>query len=305
MKARLLPFLLLALSTIALGEVAKPPVQTPGSNTGTTQVQSIEKGQRIFTCGHSFHAFWITPILTDMAEGAGIKGQEIVGVSKIGGSRVIQHWNVPDDKNQAKKALREGKVDVLTLSPMHTPDDGIDKFVQLGIEHNPDIRVTLQEFWIPWDKNEWPFKGDMKAVDPNASTIAYLREIHEPYFKTFDEYTIALNKKLGKQTVFIVPVGQAVLALREKIVAGQVPGLEKQSDLFSDKLGHPRPPLQALAAYCHFAVIYRRSPIGLPMPAVLANAKQPKWDDKLNRLLQELAWDAVIHHPLSGVSERQ
>ena len=112
---------------------------------------------------------------------------------------------------------------------------------------------------------------------------------------------MALNKKLGKQVVFVVPSGQAVLALREKIAAGEAPGLVKQSDLFSDKLGHPRPPLQALAAYCQFAVIYRTNPVGLPLPNVLSEAKKPEWDSKLNRLLQELAWDAVTHHPLSGV----
>jgi len=118
-----------------------------------------------------------------------------------------------------------------------------------------------------------------------------------------DEYVEGLNKKFGKQALYVVPVGQAVLALREKIIAGQVPGLPKQSDLFTDKLGHPQPPLQAMAAYCHFAVIYRRSPVGLPMPAVLSKANKPQWDEKLNRLLQELAWDAVTRHPLSGVSQ--
>ena len=60
--------------------------------------------------------------------------------------------------------------------------------------------------------------------------------------------------------------------------------------------------MRALAAYCHFAVIYRINPVGLPLPAVLATAKNPQWDEKLNRLLQELAWDAVTQHPLSGVS---
>jgi hypothetical protein len=78
--------------------------------------------------------------------------------------------------------------------------------------------------------------------------------------------------------------------------SGEAPGLAKQSELFSDKLGHPQPPIQALAAYCQFAVIYRMNPVGLPRPDVL----KPKYE-KLNRLLQELAWDAVTHHPLSGV----
>ncbi len=260
----------------------------------------ITQGQRVFTCGHSFH-YWIPPILTNMAQGAGIRGHEALGLSAIGGSRVIQHWDVPDDKNQAKKALRAGKVDVLTLSPMHQPDDGIEKFAALALEHNPQVRVTIQEFWIPWDKFEWPFKGQPDAVNFDAAKIAELRKVHAPYFQAFDDYVRALNKKLGKQVVFVVPTGQAVLALREKIVAGQAPGLSKQAELFSDKLGHPRPPLQALAAYCHFAVIYRTNPVGLPLPDILANAHKPEWDGKLNRLLQELAWDAVTHHPLSGV----
>jgi len=57
--------------------------------------------------------------------------------------------------------------------------------------------------------------------------------------------------------------------------------------------------LRFLSAYCHFAVIYRRSPIGLPLPSVLGS--NPAWGDALNRLLQQLAWDAVTRHPLSGV----
>jgi len=94
-------------------------------------------------------------------------------------------------------------------------------------------------------------------------------------------------------------VGQAVVALREKIVAGECPGIKQQAELFRDHWGHPTAPVQVLAAYCHFAVIYRRSPVGLPLPA--AFAKNPAWEDKLNGMLQELAWDAVTKHPMSGV----
>ena len=85
----------------------------------------ITKGQRVFTCGHSFHV-WVPGILADLAKKAGIEGHTQVGLSSIGGSRVIQHWNVPDEKNKAKEALKAGKVDVLTLSPIFLPDDGIE-----------------------------------------------------------------------------------------------------------------------------------------------------------------------------------
>ncbi len=106
--------------------------------------------------------------------------------------------------------------------------------------------------------------------------------------------------------VFVVPVGQAVLALREKVIAGQAPGLKVQEDLFRDEPGHPKPPLQVLETYCYYAAIYRKSPVGLPVPSTLAASGIPADQvGPLNRLLQELAWDAVIHHPLSGVKPGQ
>jgi hypothetical protein len=259
----------------------------------------VEKGQRVFTCGHSFHVF-VPSILADMAKGAGLEDHKIAGLSSIGGSRVIQHWDVADEKNKAKKALRDGKVDVLTLSPIHLPDAGIEHFAKLALKHNPKVRVTVQEFWLPFDLHDGHTRRP-KKVDHDAPTAAQLKKEHERYFRSMDEHVRNLNKKLGREVLLVVPVGQAVIALREKIIAGKAPGLKKQSDLFTDAIGHARPPLKALAAYCHFAVIYRRTPVGLPVPAVLKKAKKPEWGEKLNRLLQELAWDAVTHHPLGGL----
>jgi len=258
------------------------------------------KGQRVFSCGHSFHVF-VPSILDGMAKAAGIKDHEQLGLSAIGGSRVIQHWDVPDAKNKAKEVLRSGKVDVLTLSPIHLPDEGIEKFAALALEHNPNAWITVQEFWLPFDIYDTTFKERPPKVDHNAPTGAELRKLHEPYFQGMDDCVRALNKKFGKDALFVAPVGQAVIALREKIIAGQAPGLKTQEDLFTDAIGHAKPPLQALVAYCHFAVVYRRSPVGLPLPAMLAKAGNPDENDKLNRLLQELAWEAVTHHPLSGV----
>lgn len=264
------------------------------------KTESVAVGQRVFSAGHSFHVF-VPRILDDMAKSADIKDHVFAGLSAIGGSRVIQHWNVPEEKNKGKQALRTGKVDVLTLSPIHLPDEGIENFVELAVEHNPNVLVTVQEFWLPFDIYDTTFKQRPKKVDHNAPSGKELRALHAPYFKSMDEHVVKLNKEYGKPVVSVVPVGQAIIALREKIIAGQAFGLKQQEDLFSDAIGHAKPPLQTLVAYCHFAVIYKRSPVGLPIPAVLKKANNPAWDAKLNRLLQELAWDAVTQHPLSGV----
>jgi hypothetical protein len=314
--------LVLALAAMGIAADLSQAQSRPAATT-TAPAAGMPAGLRIFTVGHSFHANWLPAWLADVAKSAGVAGHEQIGASMIGGSRVIQHWNLPDDKNQAKTALKTGKVDVLTLSPMLSPDEGIVNFVKLALENNPNTRITVQEFWLPFDRldcfgeksygdlartlRNWadpvadsndPNKARYETLHFDVPTAEQIHKLHAPYFKAMDEYVTKLNKDLGKQSVFVVPVGQAVNALREKIIAGAAPGIAKQSELFSDKLGHPKAAIQALSAYCHFAVIYGRSPVGLPMPSLLAKAKA---DEKLNRLLQELAWDAVTHHPLSGV----
>jgi hypothetical protein len=44
--------------------------------------------------------------------------------------------------------------------------------------------------------------------------------------------------------------------------------------------------------------------VGLPVPAVLAKGQNDQ-TEKLNRLLQELAWQAAMEHPLSGLKAQK
>src|SRR4051794_32082116 len=261
----------------------------------------ITEGLRVFTCGHSFHV-WVARMIADLAEKAGIKNHRVAGISSIGGSRVIQHWDVADDKNAAKKALAAGEVDCLTLSPIWLPDEGIENFARLAIEHNPNIRITVQEFWLPNDTFNpvYPLET-RKKVDHNAATIPELKKQNDLYRDSIETHIRDINQRLKTTALVVVPVGKATIALREKIIAGQARPLKVQWSLFTDDWGHPAPPLKVLAAYCHFAVIYRRSPVGLPMPLELEQNQQYAIP-ALNHLLQELAWNAVVQNPLSGVS---
>ena len=259
------------------------------------------KGQRIFFSGHSFHYF-MPPILDGIAKKAGIKDHTQVGLSAIGGSRVYQHWNVPDARNHAKDALKTGKLDVFTMAPIFLPDDGIENFVNLALKHNPKIRIFVQENWLPWDHYEPAFKAPKDTVDHNKPTSKSLREMHKPYFKSIDEHVAELNAKYKTKAVRVAPVGQAVIKLREAIIDGKAPGLKEQNDLFTDPIGHATPPLKALVAYCYYGLIYEKSPVGLAVPNVIEKANEP---EKLNRLLQEIAWDAVTSHPQSGVTKNK
>lgn len=263
---------------------------------------SITAGQRIATCGHSFHVFTYAQV-NEMAKAAGLDHQ-LVGISSIGGSTVQKHWLVPEEKSAVKQVLKTGQLDVLTLSPIWLPDDAIEQFVKLGIEHNPALRITVQEYWMPNDEYNPVYPLDTKKkVDHNATDIAKLRDATTRYAKDIEDYVRGINQRLGKDSVLIVPVGMAAVTLREKIVKGEVPGLKTQAELFRDNWGHAQVPLQILSSYCHFAVIYRRNPAGLPVPNAFKVLKDMSDDNKtkLNTLLQQIAWDTVSHHPMAGV----
>lgn len=256
----------------------------------------IDHGLRIMMTGHSFH-WGIQPVLADIAQAAGLKDQQIVGCQRLGGSRVLQHWQLPDGKNVAKAALKTGKIDVLTTSPHRLlPDEGIDKFVELALQHNPAVRVTVQQSWAPWDNGE----ARPQLTDRNAMDADKLLKEHAAFFRQLDEQLRDINKRYSKPVVLEVPVGKVVIALREKVRLGQAPGVKTQDELFRDKMGHPGPVITTLSACCHFAVIYRRSPVGLPVPAALKKLPQ-EHQASLTRLLQELAWETVCQTPFSGV----
>lgn len=293
--------LLSPVRCLALLLVTSAGLSSTLAQDSTTKTAPVAQGQKVYSIGHSFHVF-MPGILADIAKAAEIKDHKQVGLSSIGGSRVIQHWDVADDKFKSKAILKAGGADVLTMAPIYLPDDGIENFVALAYEGNPNIRITIQEFWLPFDVNTPPSLKSPGKVDHNAIKIDELKERHNQYFAAMDEYVQQLRKKHGKDTIYVAPVGQAVLKLREKIVAGEVPSLKTQGDLFTDDIGHAKQPLQALVAYVHYAVTYRRSPVGLPTPAVLGAGKNDAYSPELVKLLQEIAWQAATEHPLSGVT---
>ena len=282
MRRLLLVLILLVFSSVQAKQEAAPPA-----------------GLKVLTAGHSFHV-WMPPLVAEMAKAAGIQGHEQLAISSIGGSKVIQHWDLPPEKNKAKPILEAGKADLFTMAPTFLPDPGIENFTKLGLEHNPKIRLTLQQNWVPFEDPElWLSKSRPKSIDRDVLTLAQLRAKHDPYFKLIEDHVKELNARIPAAKIAIVPSGEAVLALRDKVIKGEAPGIKTQNELFTDVLGHPGPQVRVLSAYCHFAVIYRRSPVGLPVNGLLAKLPEA---EKLNQLLQEIAWKAVTGHAMSGVA---
>lgn len=264
---------------------------------------SAPKGLRVFFASHSLMWYAPTP-LGELAAAAGIRDHKLVGVQRLGASKTLQHWNLPDATNEAKKALKTGEVDVFVMSPIQFPDEGIENFVKLGLEHNPNMRFTVQISWGGWDIDNQDFpKGSSFKVDREKSP-EQLKKLYERNIKAAEAQADDINKKYGKgkKILLLVPSAQAVVVLRTRIFNKEMPGLTNQGELFRDPISHPAPPLETLNTYLHHAVIYGQSPIGLPMPGLLKNARKEGWDEKLDRALQGIAWEAVSNYSYSGVA---
>lgn len=253
-------------------------------------------GQRVFYTGHSFHLF-IVPMIDQLVQSAGIRGHRVVGTQGIGDSRVIQHWDLTGEKATARPALTNGEVDVFTMaSHLALPDDGITNFTELGLQHNPKLRLLVQASWYPYDV-ESPEKKIVDNAQRDGMTIGELQAAVDGYRTRVEAQVDALNAKHGRPVLFIVPVGDAVVRLRSMVVDGAFPGVTRQSELFLDAIGHGGGAVQALVAYCNFVAIYRISPVGLRLVV-------PGVTDAQHAILQQLAWDTVSGYPRAGVALR-
>ena len=178
-----------------------------------------------------------------------------------------------------------------------------DTLRKLGLEHNPTMRFIIQLSWGGGDIDNQDFpKGAFDNID-KEQTPDQLKGLNERNIKAGETQTDELNEKYGKgkKIVALVPSAQAMVAIRTKIANKEWPGLTKQGELFVDAV-HPSAPMESLNTYMHFVVLYGRSPVGLPMPTMLKNAKREAWDEKFNRSLQELAWETVTKYPYSLVT---
>ncbi len=297
--------------------------------TPSTNSQSISEGQKYAMATHSFNVF-IGPTrrtprnpdaeilpgpLAALAAEGGKTGHENMAVQMIGGSTPMQHWNQgggDDSKNIAKVALNKGGLDVFTMSPNAImPEEGIDLFADLLIKTNPNARLMVQNSWSGWDGHGTTASvgGDMEAITfvnkyRDKATIAeidgWLASLEAPdgYLERMRTQLEGIDKRAGKQITYVVPSAIAVYNLRKEVLKNNVMGVKLQSDLFRDPIGHPMTPTANLVTYVWYAAMYRESPVGM---MALVDKTDPTSAPR-EKVLQQIAWNAVVGGPKSGVT---
>ncbi len=110
--------------------------------------------------------------------------------------------------------------------------------------------------------------------------------------------------------VFVLPTCDAMVLAGKHFLRGELPGIEgihrvignKERSLWRDQLGHLGPGFECLEGYVFYATIYGRSPESIEGDIDFGgDAKFPS--RQLDRTFRKIAWQAVIGHPLSGVTD--
>jgi len=218
-----------------------------------------------------------------IAKSAGISGHKNLGSGKDLDQPLAIDSGRKKLEDTPRTLMKKGEVDVwLTTDAAWSSKPDLKEFGTAGLAGNPNFRLYQQARFLV-----------EKVEERDNSKIADVQAALDKQRKRLEVRVDAINKEIGKPVVFIVPVGDAIVKLREMVVDGKFPGVTKQSELFmSGYKGalHAEKHVNLLTAYCNYAAIYQKSPVGLKLEMKDITEEQ-------HAILQKLAWETVSKYP--------
>ena len=113
--------------------------------------------------------------------------------------------------------------------------------------------------------------------------------------------------------VYILPTNAAMTEAANRFNRRELPGVQglfkvisgKEFSIWRDQRGHLGPGFERLEGYVFYATIYGKSPelISEPIKFSSWNSNPSFLSDELDKIFREIAWKAVVEHPLSGVAD--
>ncbi|WP_232831240.1 hypothetical protein [Pseudogemmobacter bohemicus] len=199
------------------------------------------------------------------------------------------------------EAISSGDYPVVVLTEMVALEDAIRWHDAPGAlafwaaeirKARPDARIYLYETWHSLndtsnDPGDW-----LGRIDRDLAAL-WEGKLLRP----------AMGQD-GVGTIYVIPGGQVMAAVVRAAGAGELPGIRGVEDLLSDDI-HFNDTGAWLMALAHYAVIYGRSPVGLPAEVACADGSRFAIDPVAARRMQEITWDVVTAYPPSGVAQRR
>jgi hypothetical protein len=272
-----------------------------------------DKPLRVFHLGHSLVGRDMPAMLEQLA-GPGHDHRSQLGW----GTTLKSHWepdvpingfeqmNAHPKYEDALSAVRGGKFDVVVLTEMveikdaikyYESPDYLRRWAREARTSSPKTRVYLYETWHRLDDAD----GWLERLD---------RDLARFWEKELLARSMAHGDTLGP--VYVIPAGQVMARLVRRVEqAGGLPGFKSREDLFSrgsdgtvDNI-HINDLGNYLVALTHYAVLYHRSPVGLPYRLKRADGTDAVGpSEQAARMMQAVVWEVVTSYPKTGVAQR-
>lgn len=263
----------------------------------------------VFHLGHSLVGRDMPAMLAQLA-GAGHEHASQLGW----GASLKAHWgdaeihgfaqeNAHPRFRDAGQAVDSGDYDAIVLTEMveirdairhHASPDYLARWAGRAWRANPEAEVYLYETWHNIDDPE----GWLARIDRDSATY-WEGEILRR----------ALAADGMERPIRVIPAGPVFARfVREAAARGGVDGVARPEDLFARTEDGGQDTIHVndlgayLAALTHYAVLYRRSPVGLPAELLRADGTDAVAPGpEAARLMQEVVWEVVSAHPRTGV----
>jgi hypothetical protein len=245
----------------------------------------------VFYLGHSLQN-WTVPSMVDSFADASSVTHEFEAAIGIGASLSWQ-WAHPEnaDGQNPRTRLPAKAFDVLVMTEAIPLADQIEhndsaghalQFLELAQQANPNVQPYLYETWHSRDEANWRQRLD--------SDLA-----------AWESIVNDVNAAQDGVDMLLIPGGQALAALYDRIEAGGVPGIGSIDEVFHDHI-HLNYTGWYFIACVQYATIFRQSPVGLPVATTDRRGDEhPAPPAGAVPVLQEIAWQAVRSYPRSGV----
>lgn len=234
--------------------------------------------------------------------------------SQLGwGASLRAHWLGPEEvpgyaaenthatHRPARDAITSGAYDAVVLTEMvelrdaikwHASGNYLAEWARLARASRPDVRVYLYETWHQLDHEA----GWLQRIDADGDALWR------------DELMRRAMSAEGVGVIYRVPGGAALAAVARAAEAGELEGVTSREDLFARTpegeldVIHPGDLGNYVVALTHFAVLYHRSPEGLPAQLLRGDGSPADaFPAQAALRVQQLVWQVVTADPLSGV----
>ena len=176
-------------------------------------------------------------------------------------------------------------------------------------QYNPGMKFYLSD--------AWPMLGQVHEVfnlKANPESEAFFTEARFDQLSEEVNAVFAILVKALRESsadVYILPTHAAMTEAAKRFIRGELPGVEglykviggKERSIWRDQRGHLAPDFERLEGYVFYATFYGKSPELISAPIKFKDASNFP-SAALDKVFREIAWKAVVEHPLSGVTDK-